>query len=87
MRCLEEIKLDHFPKYYHAVRSIREIAAMIQKPSPVFFFFSSGPTTDIPSRKKRAIVQQTIGITDKLAVHQCVDLYIMHYTVYILQSL
>ena len=43
-----------------------------------FCFFSSwyvtsSPTTDIPSRKKKqAIVQQTIGITDSVAVHQCV---------------
>ena len=36
--------------------------------------FSSGPTADIPSRKKSglSIVQQTIGITDNVAVHQCV---------------
>ena len=29
-----------------------------------FFFQAVRPTTDIPNRKKWAIVQQTIGITD-----------------------
>ena len=33
----------------------------------MIFFFSSGPTSDIPSRKKRAIVQQTLEITDNVA--------------------
>ena len=52
-----------------------------------FFFFSSGPTTDIPSRKKWAIVQQTIGITDNVAVHQCVHYRPVYALQYILQSL
>ena len=48
-----------------------------------FFYTTSGPTTDIPSRKE---VGHSIGITDNAAVHQCVhyiesDLY-MHYSIY-----
>ena len=50
--------------------------------------WSSRPTTNIPSRKKkRAIVQQTIGITDNVAVHQCVHYRPVYALQYILQSL
>ena len=41
-----------------------------------FFWFSlltSGPTTNIPSRKKCTIVQQTKGITDSIAT--CINVH------------
>ena len=46
-----------------------------------FYVISSSPTTDIPNRKKHAIVQQTTWITDSvdtcISVHS-IDLYIYY---------
>ena len=51
------------------------------------FIFSSGPTNNILSRKKWAIVHQTIRITDNVAVHQCVHYRPVYALQYVLQSL
>ena len=76
----------------HAIIEVRQIFAIAIIyiditwcfKTAVVRMFANGPTTNIPSRKKRAIVQQSIGITDNVAVYQCVhytiDMYnFMHY--------
>ena len=48
--------------------NVQDLVQHVQGLRMTNFVSTSGPTTDIPSRKKRAIVQQTIEITDNVAV-------------------
>ena len=62
--------------HYIAIVKLRVCSVNI-----VGFFFKLSNNQHIPSRKKnQAVVQQTIGITDNVAVHQCA--HYMHYSMY-----
>ena len=53
----------------------------------VYFFFKRSNNRHTKQKKKRAIVQQTIGITDNVAVHECVHYRLVCALQYTLQSL
>ena len=67
-------------KSFHGNQSVTTPVVRF-KPASEQPFFLSGPTTDTPSRKESAIVQQTIWITDNVATCIIVHTIDLHYTI------